>query len=343
MDKRIIFAVAGSGKTTYIVNSLEADKRSLIITYTNNNYKNIARKIANKFNGHWPENIALMTYFRFLYYFCYKPFLSDCIKARGISFNQNPNQILTQDCLQYYMNTEGYFYSNRLSLFLDKKAHILEDIKARIEKYFDEFIIDEIQDIAGRDFNFLELLMSAQVSMLFVGDFYQHTFDTSRDGTVNKNLFTNRSSYEKRFTSKGFVSDNSTLAGSWRCSKKICEFISEKLDLSISSNRTDENGQVTFVSDMTEIKSIISNPSIIKLYYKESYNYGPNSRNWGDTKGEDDYKDICVVLNKKTADLYTKEKLRNLCSSTKNKLYVAITRAHGNVYLVNEDTLASVN
>lgn len=32
MDKRVIFAVAGSGKTTYIVDSLSRDKRSLIVT-----------------------------------------------------------------------------------------------------------------------------------------------------------------------------------------------------------------------------------------------------------------------------------------------------------------------
>lgn len=41
MDKKVIFAVAGSGKTTYIINGLSADKRSLIITYTTANYYNI--------------------------------------------------------------------------------------------------------------------------------------------------------------------------------------------------------------------------------------------------------------------------------------------------------------
>lgn len=45
MDKRVIFAVAGSGKTTYIVNSLTADKRSLIVTYTNSNFDNLTQKI----------------------------------------------------------------------------------------------------------------------------------------------------------------------------------------------------------------------------------------------------------------------------------------------------------
>ena len=74
MDKRVIFAVAGSGKTTYIVNELSLEKRSLILTYTDGNYDNISRKILAKFGGRWPNSVTLMTYFSFLYNFCYKLF-----------------------------------------------------------------------------------------------------------------------------------------------------------------------------------------------------------------------------------------------------------------------------
>ena len=41
MDKKVIFAVAGSGKTTYIVNSLSKEKRTLIVTYTIANCENL--------------------------------------------------------------------------------------------------------------------------------------------------------------------------------------------------------------------------------------------------------------------------------------------------------------
>ena len=92
MDKRVIFAVAGSGKTTHIVNSLSVDKRSLIVTYTISNYENLSRKIVEKYGGNWPNNVTLMTYFQFLFRFCYKPFLADLVKARGIIYEQNPNQ-----------------------------------------------------------------------------------------------------------------------------------------------------------------------------------------------------------------------------------------------------------
>ena len=58
-----MFAAAGSGKTTHIVNSLSRDKRSLVITYTIANYENLYRKILHKFEGDWPENIVLMRYY----------------------------------------------------------------------------------------------------------------------------------------------------------------------------------------------------------------------------------------------------------------------------------------
>ncbi len=336
MDKRVIFAVAGSGKTTYIVDSLTEEKRSLIVTYTISNYENLSRKIAGKFGGRWPENVTLMTYFQFLYRFCYKPFLADRVKARGVFYEQNPDQFATQRDRRYYLSPNGYFYSNRLSLFLEK-TNTVDEIKARIEKYFDEFIIDEIQDIAGRDFSFLESLMAANTDMLFVGDFYQHTFDTSRDGNVNQSLFDCFAAYEKRFTDKGFVSDTTTLVASRRCGEKICDFISANLGITISSaRREDEDANIAFVSDPIEISAIVSNPSIVKLHYRECYKFGPGHRNWGDTKGEDNHQDVCVMLNKTAAKLHKQGKLSELAPSTRNKLYVAITRAHGNVYLINE-------
>ena len=110
MDKRVIFAVAGSGKTTYIVDSLSRDKRSLIVTYTVGNYNNLCRKISEKFNGDWPENIWVMGYFTFLYRFCYKPFLADRLKTRGIFYEKNPNNRLRQSDKAYYITSTGYIY-----------------------------------------------------------------------------------------------------------------------------------------------------------------------------------------------------------------------------------------
>lgn len=336
MDKRVIFATAGSGKTTHIVNSLTNQKRSLVITYTQANYSNLQRKISNKFAGLWPDNITLMTYFNFLYRFCYKPFLSDEIGAKGLCYENNPNQYAKQDQIQFYLSKNKNLYSNRLSLLLGKEP-IMSEIKNRIMKYFDEFIIDEVQDFAGRDFNFIESLTTVNINVLFVGDFYQHTFDTSRDGNVNKSLFHNKAKYEERFINNGFTIDNTTLKNSWRCSRNVCDYIRRKIDIDIYSNRLDtDNTKIEYITNIDSINRIIENDQIIKLHYQNSSKLGPCHKNWGESKGEDHYTDVCVILNKNTLKHYKKDIMHELPQATKNKLYVAITRARGNVYFIDD-------
>lgn len=333
MDKRLMLAVAGSGKTSFIIGKLSLQKRSLIVTYTDANYENLKRKILTKFDGHWPENITLFTYFQFLYRFCYKPLLSEEIGARGITFCRPERLYAKIGSYDFYFSKKSFFYSNRLSRFLED---YLEEIQNRLTKYFDEFIIDEVQDIAGRDFNFLEKLFSTKINMLFVGDFNQHTYSTSYDGNVNKNLFKNSKIYESKFISNGFVCDR-TLQKSWRCSENVCSFIREKLNIPIYSNRSkDELSEVVFISAEDQIQEIFNDKNIVKLHFKNAALYGSDHRNWGDTKGEDHYLDVCILLNKTTSAFLKDNNPKDLALITRNKLYVAITRAHRNVYFIDE-------
>ncbi len=339
MDKKIILAVAGSGKTTYIVDSLSLEKRSLIITYTIANYENLRKKILERFDGVWPDNITLMTFFSFLFKFCYKPFLSDKIHAQGIAFNKKPNRYAKKYSYEYYFTKSKHFYSNRLSLYL-VDAQLVSDISKRVECFFDEFVIDEVQDVAGGDFSLLEKLMEIKVNQLFVGDYYQHTYDTSRDGNLNKSLFEDRGKYEDRFKKKGFEIDKTTLLKSYRCSQTVCSFISEYLGIDIESNRlSEEDTLIEYIDDLEELEAIMKNDSIVKLHYQKAYSFGDGHRNWGDTKGEDSYNDVCVLLNKTTKKAFEENKLAELSPRTKNKLYVAISRARGNVYFADEKKL----
>ena len=110
------------------------------------------------------------------------------------------------------------------------KSEYFTGINKRIEKYYDYLLIDEIQDFAGHDFNLIESIAKTNCEILFVGDFYQHTFDTSNDGNVNKNLFNNYELYKKRFESMGLAIDTTSLSNSYRCSKTVCDFIKAKLE-----------------------------------------------------------------------------------------------------------------
>lgn len=336
MDKRVIFAVAGSGKTTYIINKLDLDKKSIIITYTNNNYFNLKTGIIKKF-GYLPENIKIYTYYSFLHSFCYKPFLSDELKTKGINFEIPFNRFIKSSSIQYFIDKNKRLYSSRIAkLLID--LNIVEDINLRLSKYFDNLFIDEVQDFASNDFNFLTLLVNSNMNILFVGDFYQHTFDTSRDGTTRKSLHDEFSKYQNEFSKSGLTVDLTTLNKSWRCSPTICNYITENLGIKLESHKEDET-EIIIIDNLEQAIAIHSNTEIVKLFYKEHYKYNCFSRNWGDSKGEDKYFDVCVVLNNTTNQKFKQNKLNELPPTTTNKFYVALSRTKNNLYLLPEELI----
>lgn len=337
MDKKLILAVAGAGKTTEIINNINKDDKTLIITYTENNYNILKNNIIEKFKG-IPDNIKIYTYFTFLYRFCFLP-LKKGLKVKGLDFNSNSNRFLKSNNINYYYNSfSKKMYHNRLAkICLDCFG---EEIINRIEKYFNYIYIDEIQDFASHDFNLLLNIIKSNSNFLLVGDFYQHTFDTSRDGNVNSNLYNNYNSYINKFKTadEKLKIDMVSFLKSKRCSKQVCEFITEHLKIKIESYNNNDS-EIKEVDDESKIFNIINDDSIVKLFYQNSKKYNiKNINNWGNSKGNT-YIDTCVVLNKSSYKKYKEHKLDELPSSTKNKLYVALSRARNNVYLINEKYL----
>ncbi len=334
-SKRLILSVAGSGKTTHIINSLNADNRALILTYTDNNYENLRLKVAEKF-GHIPDNILIMTYFEFLYSFCYRPFLHRIVGANGYNFSTSPRFTtqLKRTNMKYYLDQSNCLYHNRLAKLLKVKG-IIPKINERVKKYFDEIYIDEVQDFGGHDFNLLIALSQTQSNVMFVGDFFQHTFDTSRDGNVNSSLHDDYEKFVKRFIDIGFSVDNDTLCKSHRCSKSICKFVNDQLGISINSY-SEIDTDVILVEDQKVIDEIMNNSEIIKLFLQNSTKYCCYSSNWGASKGQDCHTDVCVVLNAKTYSEYKKNQLHQMNTQTRNKFYVACTRARRKLIFIPE-------
>ena len=295
MDKSVVFAVAGSGKTTRLVTALDETRRFLLVTYTEANYDNLRAKAIERF-GYLPPNIAIYTYFSFLHSFCYRPFLRSKKDTRGLTFNapdRFPVYPLTDD--RRYISSGRWLYANRLAKFIEQSG-LVGAVVARIEKYFDAFFVDEVQDFGGHDFNFLLAISAAQVKMSFVGDFHQHTFDTSRDGNVNANLHENYDAYKKKFERARLKVDTDSLKRSRRCSKSVCDFIAEKIGIDIQAH-DDRTSVVRFEDDPGAVAALYRDPGTVKLFYKENQKYGCFSQNWGASKGMDRYEDVCVVLN----------------------------------------------
>ena len=200
MDKDVIFAVAGSGKTSLIIDQLDLKSRALVITYTITNLNNLKRRVIEKF-GKIPSNVHIYSYFNFLYSFCYKPYLHYNYRAKGINYEPCRNKYAKG--YDRYVDSSRRLYSNRIAKLLEVE-NVLDVFKARLEKYFDQILIDEIQDFAGNDFNLLKTIVKSDVKIICVGDFYQHTFDTSRDGVVNKTLHQDYEKYKHSFNYMGF-------------------------------------------------------------------------------------------------------------------------------------------
>lgn len=331
MDKCVIFAVAGSGKTSYLIKNLNVRDRFLLVTYTNNNVHNLRTGILRKF-GYFPDNIKLYSYYSFLYSFCYKPFLHSKLETKGINYEQDPFKFAKKSERRYYIDKYDRLYSSRISKLIIE-FNVAKDVIERISKYFDYLFIDEIQDFAGSDFNLLKEISKSNLNHLYVGDFFQHTFDTSRDGNINSSLHENFESYKSEFQKMGLKPDLETLSKSYRCSPNVCQFISENLKINIESHRTDTT-EINLITDSEKALEIFKNPDIVKLFYREHYKYNCFSRNWGDSKGQDKYNDVCVVINKTTMSHYEKNKLDQLAPTTKNKLYVALSRTKNNLYLI---------
>jgi len=337
MDKRVVFAVAGSGKTSYLVASLNEVKRFLIVTYTEANRENLRRKIIERF-GYFPANVTLYTYFRFLHGFCYRPFLRSKKNTKGVTFKLPPafpRYPLTDD--KRYISPSRRLYANRLAKFLEQ-SHLIEAIVARMEKYFDVFFVDEVQDFAGQDFNFLMTISAANLNAIFVGDFFQHTFDTSRDGNVNANLHNDYSAYKARFEAARLRVDTDSLKKSYRCSKSVCDFITEKIGIAIEAH-DDRESIVKYEDDPEAVFALYENPDTVKLFYEEHYKYACYSQNWGVSKGIDRYQDVCVVLNPGNVKAWQNGGFLNINVKTRNKLYVACSRARGNLTFVPESLL----
>ena len=173
--------------------------------------------------------------------------------------------------------------------------------------------------------------------MYAVGDFYQHTFDTSRDGNVNSGLHDDLTKYKARLGAAGFDVDSSSFTKSYRCSPSVCRYVRERLGIEIESHRDDETAVVP-VETIHEARDILADPCIPKLFYQKHYVHECNSNNWGASKG-DQHEHVCVVLNKTAVRALAEGGVSSLNPQTRNKLYVACTRGRGNLYIVSEDLI----
>ena len=359
MDKRIILAVAGAGKTYHICHSIDPRKRNLILAYTHENIYNIKNELMDA-HGQVPELTNVMTFdsFVYRYFICpYEPtivehFGRDGFRSKGITTVDPPSKTIqrngrsianprykNKDQFEHYITNGNQYYCSTISelvMYIKRgKESLIKRGAARLNLFYDQILIDEFQDFREHDYELIIGLSKLLNAVLLVGDYYQHSvsaINNSGKPFKNKKKDIGYIDFVNELKRLKFNIDENTLSKSRRCSKGICTFVKSKLGINIESTEYN-TGEVRWVSE-DQIDEILQNPQILKLVYSEAANYSFKAMNWSYSKG-DTVSTACVILTEKFEKLDDEGfSLEGIPVPTINKLYVAMTRSKGDLFLI---------
>lgn len=367
MAKRVILAVAGAGKTYHICHEIDPTKRNLILAFTHENIHNIQNELCDA-HGCVPELTTVSTFDSFVYHqliLPYEPSIAEhfgCPKfvSRGICTIDPPPQTIKntkgkpvanplykkKDRLAHYVTMRGQYYCATLSeLVLQVKKNresLIKRVAARLNMFYDCVLIDEFQDFREYDYELIMALAKQLNDVILVGDYHQHSVSaTNNSGKPFKNKSTDVSydAFIAELQKSGFEVDLTTLDKSRRCSAEICDYVSKKLHISITSSG-DHCGAVRWIDDNPT--SVLDDDRIIKLVFQEAAKYSFPALNWSYSKG-DTVDSACVILtdglDNLDSDTFNPDRVK---PSTLNKLYVAMTRSRGDLYLMKASTFKAI-
>lgn len=339
-EKRLIHAVAGSGKTRTIIETIDPAKRNLIITYTENNQEVLKSRLTDRF-GWLPEKTHVFGVFEFLYSFCLTPYLGERLK--GINFNYKKVNLSDRNSIDGSMRViHNQLSQALLNGSLRQGQNVINFDNSyldRIDRFFDNVFIDECQDFESYDFDWMLSLTNLQANVYLLGDFFQKTFSTSSSGNKGRSIHSDLNKWLTKIRNSNFEIDTDSLSESRRCPLKVCEFVKENLGIEITSSiESTEDERVIFIDSADQVDEIMRDDTIVKLFFQNSSKYNCISQNWGESKGTE-FRKVCVVLNKNTCEHYKKGTLNELAPSTKSKFYVACTRTLDRLYLISENDI----
>ena len=367
MAKRVILAVAGAGKTYHICHEIDPAKRNLILAFTHENIYNIQKELCDA-HGCVPELTTVSTFDSFVYHqlvLPYEPSIAEhfgCPEfvSRGICTIDPPPQTIKnskgkpvanplykkKDKLSHYVTIRGQYYCATLSeLVLQVKKNresLIKRVAARLNMFYDCVLIDEFQDFREYNYELIMALAKQLDDVVLVGDYHQHSVSaTNNSGKPFKDK-KGEVSYDDFVASiikEGFTVDALTLAKSRRCSMDVCNYVSQKLGIEITSNG-DHSGAVKWIDDNPSL--VLDDDRIIKLVFQEASKYSFTALNWSYSKG-DTVNSACVILtdglDNLDSDKFNPDRVR---LSTLNKLYVAMTRSRGDLYLMKASTFKAI-
>lgn len=343
-NNRVIIAAAGGRKTTFIVEdalSQSVNKRVLITTYTLENLDQIENYIIEK-NGCLPSNISIISWFSFLLIDGVRPyqsFVTGDKKVKSIDFESRPSRYIPKTSLAYYINSANNLYRDRISDLVCKICkHSDNLVISRLEDIYDVIYVDEMQDLSGWDYNFIELLLNSLIDITLVGDPRQSTYTTTNSmknkGIVGGNMLV----WIKKLEKKGLCKFEERTE-CFRSNQEICDFADElfpKLSKTFSKEvvATHHDGIFFIKPEELEEYKIKYRPVILR-WDRNSDTLGHMAINIGVSKGKT-YPRIVIFPTSTMTQYLKKKNPAELKPRTRSKLYVAVTRARFSVgFVVN--------
>lgn len=168
---RMYLAAAGSGKTTFLLEKTsDKSKRYLYTTFTDENAEN-ARDMLIKKYGCVPSNVTILPWFSFLLEHGVRPFQGAAgfkdMQFTGIQIKPEGRNYYKQPALRHYCNSSNAIYAAKLpelALLCNKQSG--GAVLNRLQRIFDAVLIDEVQDMAGYDYEFIEMTKIKTQSIL---------------------------------------------------------------------------------------------------------------------------------------------------------------------------------
>jgi DNA helicase-2/ATP-dependent DNA helicase PcrA len=344
-----VIAAAGSRKTQGIIDAALAalpGRRVLITTYTRENCDEIIRRI-HRVKGCVPANVTVVPWFTFLINQAARPYQSAITGqidyARSLNFKgQHPWGIPRAKPLQYYFDSNADFYRDGVSEFAvhaDRATGGL--VVQRLEALYDEIYIDELQDLAGYDFEFLDLLFaSRKILVTVVGDPRQHTYSTNQS---RKNKQYCGHAMVEWLDQRSEVCPTEYRSESWRCNQEICDWadaIYPGLPATTSRNAARTGHDGVFLLSREDVLKYVEkyHPVTVLRWDRRSGTMGLPAMNIGMSKGGT-YPRVLIFPTKPIMQYLKSGDPKPL--KAPEHLYVAVTRARYSVAFVVDREYAS--
>lgn len=349
-QNKFIIAAAGTGKTTFLVDEAASftDEPTLITTFTNNGCDEIRAKFIER-HGSVPSWVTIRSWYQFLLADCVRPYQATIYPRRvsTIFFPDNPGtfylahrRISANDIKNYYFVDADRIIERHVSKFavhcnLQNSGAVL----SRIGDVYKHVLIDESQDLAGWDLDFIEQLLSSRSRVLIVGDPRQCTYSTNHSPKNRGKNGANVLSFFTALKAKNLIEIDS-LDKSFRCNQAICDFanaIYSDMPPMRAVNDTVDGEGVYFVT-----------PDIVRSYYdshapkvlrwdKRVDTLSLPASNFGDVKGLT-FENVLIFPTPSMVKYLEGGQLDKSKQLSVSKFYVAVTRARRKVIFVYQGT-----